>query len=178
MLEVVNCGIFPCLSYWHSHTHTLTDKHGDQMAFSVVSLWMTAGHRQHTRTHTPGPFQYRYTPRTHDHTDNISLSVQLLKQTRRHGTTQTETHTHTQTRQTLGTDSIEGPEMRHDGTWQSDMECFFGHWSLIVKFSGGFSRWCPPERERRGTRGGRRSSLTRMRFHVSLKGKHQRNHVT
>lgn len=80
----------------NTDTHSLmTHTDSDQMAFSLEG------------TH------YKWQLVTHTHTHTITQHIFFCA---------TLKHTHTQT---LGTDSIEGPEMRHDGTWQSNTECFF-----------------------------------------------------
>lgn len=108
MFELVHCVILFELQEQTKH------RHSDQMAFSLVVVFGVGW---------GGHYKWQLvTDKTHTHTkshrQHLSFSA-TLKQAHQYITAHTHTHT-----ETLGTDSIEGPEMRHDGTWQSDMECF------------------------------------------------------
>lgn len=146
MLEVINCGIFPCFRYWHSHTVerkyilTYTQTHNDQVAFSVGGShckWQLVTERhtpevpfrtdvQKAHTHTLTHIQtYRHTHIPAPFLYNIYTCILLHRHTQHHK----QKRTHRRRAQTPWR-----TRTRHDGTWQSDMECV-SRWSSIVMLS-------------------------------------------
>lgn len=123
----VDCGILPCLCYGRSQpadsgqTHARTPTLWDQVAFSVGGSHCK---RQLVTEHTH--LSRRPGRRTRQHTRTTSLCLPTRHSLQRH------TERHTQKRTDAKHRLQDGPETRHDGTWQSDMECL-GHFASTVE---------------------------------------------